>query len=515
MSDEPPKAHSDIPSALLEAAPDAMVIVNADGRIVLVNAQAERAFGFRREELIGRTVEALVPERYGAVHTRHRLTYVSRAHPRPMGQGLDLFGRRKDGSEFPVEISLSPLQTDDGLLIVSAIRDITDRRAAEAERQRLLQERAAHAEASRIKDQFLATLSHELRTPLNAVLGWVSLINTGTLSDEEVRRGLETIARNACAQAQLVEDLLDVSRIVSGKLQITATAMDLAEVADAAVDVVRPAADAKRIEVRTRIERRPVLIMGDADRLQQVLWNLLSNAVKFTPPRGRVELQIEGGPRGVQMTVRDTGEGIPQSFLPHMFDRFRQADASSTRAHGGLGLGLSIAKSIVELHGGTIQASSPGPSQGSTISVHLPVARIAERRRLPRGRPDTTSLKNARVLVVDDQDDERTLLVAIFEHVEAEVRDASSVSDAFDVLSAWPAQLLVSDVAMSHEDGYVLLRRLRRTTPFEGLPVIAVTAHARPEDRDAALAAGFDEYVPKPIDTEFLLARASELLKRR
>ena len=500
--------------ALLESAPDAMVIVKDDGRIVLVNAQTERLFGFRREELLGQSVEMLVPERYRPAHTKHRLTYFSSAHPRPMGHGLDLFGRRKDGSEFPVEISLSPLETDEGILVASAIRDITERKAADAERDRLRQERAAHAEANRIKDQFLATLSHELRTPLNAILGWTSLINTGSLTQHEISRALTTIVRNARAQAQLVEDLLDVSRIISGKMQLRSTAIDLAEVADAALDVVRPAAEAKAIDLRANVDKRPLLIMGDPDRLQQVIWNLLSNAVKFTPPHGRVELQVSTDPAHVNIAVRDTGEGIPASFIAHVFDRFRQADSTTTRSHGGLGLGLSIAKSIVELHGGTIDVSSGGPGQGSTFKVSLPVPRMTERRRATRARADLDTLRNARILVVDDQDDERDLLTTIFEHAGAEVQTASTPFGALQILGQWSAQILVSDLAMPSQDGYFLIRQVRGTPSMQAIPAIAVTAHARPEDRDAALAAGFDAYVSKPLDRDILLARASELLQR-
>ena len=492
-----------------------MVIVNDAGTIVLINAQTERLFGYPREELLGTTVEVLVPERYRGAHTKHRLTYFSGAHPRPMGRGLDLYGRRRDGSEFPVEISLSPLETAGGLLVASAIRDITERKAVEAERERLLEERAAHAEANRVKDQFLATLSHELRTPLNAILGWINLIDVGALDEAEMRRALGTIARNARTQAQLVEDLLDVSRIISGKMQLRAVAMDLAEVADAARHVVLPAAEAKSITLRVKIEQRPLLITGDPDRLQQVIWNLLSNAVKFTPAYGRVELDVGSGPTGVTIVVRDTGEGIPASFIPHVFDRFRQADSTTTRAHGGLGLGLSIAKSIVELHGGTIAVSSGGARQGSTFRVELPVRYAAERRSPVRSHTHPLSLREIKVLVVDDQDDERELVAAIFRHAGAEVQTASNVDGALRLLREWSPRLLVSDLAMPTRDGYDLIATVRKMPSLAPIPAIAVTAHARTEDREAALSAGFDWYVSKPLDREMLLGRAAELLQRR
>ncbi len=319
---------ADTTIAILDAAPDAMVITDADGCIVFVNAQTESAFGYARSELLGRDVEILVPERHRGSHSQQRHAYASAAKPRPMGIGRQFLGRRKDGSEFPVEISLSPIQTESGILIASSIRDISERKAAEAERARLLQERAAHVEANRIKDEFLATLSHELRTPLNAIVGWVALLKTGSLGPEAAARAIETIGRNARAQAQLVEDLLDVSRIVTGKLRLDMAALDLTEVADAALDVTRSAAEGKGIHLSAHYDTRPILLMGDADRLQQVIWNLLSNAIKFTPPRGRIEVQVRASTGHAQILVRDTGAGIPADFLPHVFDRFRQFDSS-------------------------------------------------------------------------------------------------------------------------------------------------------------------------------------------
>jgi protein-histidine pros-kinase len=500
---------------LLESAPDAMVIANHEGDIVLVNAQTERLFGYRREELLGQRVETLVPDRYRDKHGSHRGRYFLSAKARPMGVGLELFGRRKNGSEFPVEISLSPIETEEGVLVASAIRDITDRKLAEAERARLVQERTAHAEANRIKDEFLATLSHELRTPLNAILGWIGLIESGSLPPEATAGALATISRNARAQAQLVDDLLDVSRIVSGKLRLQTATLDLTDLADAAIQVVQPAAEAKGLHLEARYDVRPLFVVGDPDRLQQVIWNLLSNAVKFTPPHGRVRLEVSVSARNVEVVVRDTGQGIPPSVLPHIFDRFRQGDSSTTRPHGGLGLGLAIARSIVELHGGIIQAASSGEGAGATLRMQLPLARFAEPRSLGRKPVSLQPLAGARVLIVDDQEDERELLSAIFEHHGTEVRCASSVDDAFVVLELWRPNLVVSDLAMPHQDGYGLVRRLRTSDPLRELPAIAVTAHARPEDREAALSAGFDGYVSKPIDREAFLSLAAGLLSGR
>ena len=501
--------------ALLESAPDGMVIVDADARIVLVNAQTEKLFGFDRDDLLGQQVDMLVPDWNRHADRRRRSSPPSAAQSRAMAMGLELFGRRKDGTEFPVEISLSPLETEEGVLVASAIRDITERKSAEAERARLMQERSAHLETNRIKDEFLATLSHELRTPLNAVLGWISLIETGSLDNAGVGRALTTISRNARAQAQLVDDLLDVSRIVSGKLRLQTGPLDLTEVADAAIEVVKPSADAKHIQLDVRHEVRPILITGDPDRIQQVIWNILSNAIKFTTEHCRVYLQSRIIGAQVEVLIRDTGQGIPPAFLPHVFDRFRQGDSSTTRPHGGLGLGLAIARSIVELHGGTIDVSSSGEGHGATFRVQLPLPLQVERRSRARGKVSLGSLKEARILVVDDQDDERALLTAIFEQHGTEVRTAPSVADAFETLREWQPDLIVSDLAMPFEDGYVFIRRLRGVEQLRRLPVLAVTAHARPEDRAAALAAGFNAYVSKPLERETLLSRAATLLARR
>jgi PAS domain S-box-containing protein len=466
-----------------------------------VNAQTERLFGWSRIELLGKPVETLIPSRFGVSHVMHRSQYFALPGVRPMGAGLELFGRHKDGREFPVEISLSPLEMEEGLLVASAIRDITDRKRAEADRAHLIREPAARAEAesaNRIKDEFLMTLSHELRTPLNAILGWVQILRSGWSGD--ATEALETISRNAQAQVQLVEDLLDVSRIVSGKLRLDSEPVDLQQVANQAIEVVRTAASAKQVELLQLFDGSRPIIKGDPDRIRQIVWNLLSNAVKFTPRGGRVEIRISPAAHHAVITVHDTGAGIPREFLPHLFERFRQQDSSTTRQYGGLGLGLAIVRHLAELQGGTVAGESGGEGCGATFTVTLPLFDLTAAPPLqpPRSAGEVVDLNGTRVLVVDDRMDERLLFEFVLTHAGAEVRTASGGSEATKIFDVWRPDVLVTDIAMPDEDGYTLLSRLRAQVP--GLPAIAVTAHARQEDRERALSAGFNLYVAKPVD---------------
>ncbi|HYO13988.1 MAG TPA: PAS domain-containing protein [Thermoanaerobaculia bacterium] len=378
---------------------------------------------------------------------------------------------------------------------------------------------AARAEAetaNRMKDQFLATLSHELRTPLNAIFGWAQLLRAGKLDPATVERGVETIERNARAQKQLIDDLLDVSRIISGKLRLEMQPVEPAGVVEAALETIAPAAQAKGVSLRRRVSRTG-LVVGDPQRLQQVVWNLLSNAVKFTPKGGEVRVSVEALDGHTEITVADTGQGIALEFLPHVFERFRQADPSSTRRHGGLGLGLAIVRQLVELHGGTVRAESPGEGRGATFVVSLPLAVSSEpeeRRRTQAadGGSRSVSLEGVRVLVVDDEADARDLLGQILSRSNAEVAVAASAAEGLEVLERFQPHVIVSDISMPGQDGYDFIRTLRKRGHH--LPAAALTAFARAEDRRRALLAGFQIHLAKPIDPGELTAAVASLAGR-
>ena len=403
--------------------------------------------------------------------------------------------------------------------VVTAFNHMLDR-LAERERERIAAlER--ERDANRVKDEFLATLSHELRTPLNAVLGWARLLRARPVEPGLHARALETIERNALAQTRLIEDLLDVSRIVTGKLRLHVTPVDLAAVVDAAVDVLRPAATAKQLRLDVHIAVRPAMTSGDSDRLQQIIWNIVSNAVRFTPAGGTVHVRLEGRD-GYVLTVRDSGIGIDSKFLPHLFEPFRQADASPTREHGGLGLGLAIAKQLTELHGGTISVHSAGPGTGATFQVVLP-SRIAVP--APAARPAETQdetnrveapaarLDGLRLLVVDDEPDARLLLETALTDLGADVQMASTAAEALAAIERCTPDVVVSDIGMPGEDGYSLIRKLRQRPSATGgaVPAIALSAYASDRDRSAAIAAGYQAHVPKPFDAAQLAAVVAHL----
>jgi PAS domain S-box-containing protein len=393
--------------------------------------------------------------------------------------------------------------------------------------QQLLEsERKARSEAervSRVKDEFLATLSHELRTPLNAIVGWGHLLNSDALGPEKQRVAIETILRNARIQSQLIEDLLDMSRIISGRVGLEMRVVDLRETVDASVNVVRPTAGAKRIDIEVQADARPYAVRGDANRLQQIVWNLLSNAVKFTPPRGQVAVVLARRGDQIELAVADTGIGIDPEFLPYVFERFRQADGSFTRGHGGLGLGLSIVKSLIDMHAGTIQAWSDGAGTGATFTMRVPAATQTELADAGRalhegtGAPDTDALSGLSVLVVDDEADGGELAAEVLTQCGARVRVARSGAEALRLLHASeaPIELIVSDLGMPQMDGYELIRRIRALPAEMGgaAPAIALTAYAGAQDQKRALAAGYDLHLAKPFTPAVLVSVCARLVR--
>ena len=389
--------------------------------------------------------------------------------------------------------------------------------------ERLRSALAAAEEANRLKDEFLAVLSHELRTPLNAILGWARMLRAGTLAEADVPRALETIERNAHAQAQLIEDLLDVSRIVSGKLRLEMRPVDIAEVVEEAVDTVRPTADARGVTL-TVVIGHVGPVSGDAQRLQQVIWNLLSNSIKFTPQGGRVDLRVEQAASMVRIAVTDSGQGIDPEFLPHVFDRFRQASSTPGQTRRkGLGLGLAIVRHLVEAHAGTVSASSDGPGRGATFAVEIPVmvGRTVLSTEPSHGYSPSTleshlSLSGIRVLVVDDDADARDMLKLALEQYQAAVRIVGSAQDAVAAIAIEVPDVLVSDIEMPDTNGYDLVRQLRHSDSPElrRLPAVALTAYARTEDRVKALLAGFQTHVPKPVEPAELVTVIASLAQR-
>jgi PAS domain S-box-containing protein len=634
---------------LIDAAPDAIIVMDDRGRIVKVNDETERMFGYPRESLLGQDVEMIVPERFRAAHRAKRERFEDAPVTRTIAG--DLAAIRANGTEFPIEIRISPLESFGGRSIVGIIRDVTERDRIErrqrqlvhdlgervkeltalhatgrilnepgtstellarvvtllpdawqypeitsariavgavdvrtdrfeatrwlqraefktidgqagvievaysearpnategpflAEERNLIESLAgmlrayferlqaeehrvnlARAEAARVqaqeanaaKDQFLATVSHELRSPLNVMIGWTQMLRSGQISPEATSRGFDVLERSVRLQAKLIEDLLDVSRIIAGKLRIEKRRVDLATVADIAVDAARPAAEAKNVTLNVAIA--PSLFMdADPQRLQQIVSNLLTNALKFTPACGSIDVRFERVDDSAQIIVQDTGIGIAPDLLPRVFDRFQQGDSSTTRTHGGLGLGLAIVKHLVEQHGGQIAAASRGAGCGSTFTITLPLlARETAWMDLPRATPvNRTLLAGVRVLVVDDEADARTTVGTILEQFGADATVVGSAGDAFDAVTAEQPDVLLSDIAMPGEDGYTLIRRIRAVIDSARLPAAALSGYVDADSKAQALEAGFQAYLPKPVDPALLARTLAALLHRQ
>lgn len=501
-------------AAIVDSSDDAIISKSLEGIIQSWNAAAERIFGYTAEEMIGQSILRIIPE---DLHSEEA-EIIARLKS---GQRIDHYEtvrRDKYGKLLNISLTVSPIRNAEGTVIGASkiARDITSRKKTEAE---LVRAREDAERASALKDEFLATLSHELRTPLNAILGWATVLRNSKAGGEELEKGLMIIERNAKAQSQIIEDLLDMSRIISGKVRLDVQTVDLPTLLSDSVETVRAAAEAKEIRLQTVIDPHAAPVSGDPNRLQQVFWNILSNAIKFTPKGGRVQVFLERVNSHIEVSIIDTGDGIAPEFLPYVFDRFQQADGSTTRKHGGLGLGLAIVKQLVSLHGGNVWAKSGGTGKGATIIVHLPLVvvhpepeRVKRHPRTEYQKPDLLpdiSLCGFRVLVVDDESDARELVKRLMELAGADVDAASSASEALTAIADWNPDVLICDIGLPEEDGYSLIKRVRKLYPH--LPAVALTAYARAEDRTKAIRAGFDNHLAKPVDSAELLAVVSRL----
>ena len=503
---------------LCACSPLGIYVADVEGRCTYINPRCQAICGLTLEENL-----AEVWQREVHPEDRDRVVADWLAWIKESQEYSNEF--RLAGSENVrwIHVQSSPMFSDLGKLIghVGTVRDITDRKQAEEERGRLIREQVARQEAERanqMKDEFLAILSHELRTPLNAILGWSRLLRVKKFDEETIDKALETIERNAKSQSQLIEDILDVSRILRGKLNLNKHPIRLESVIELAIDSLQPLAEEKSIVLELTCSPNVGQVIGDCDRLQQIVWNLLSNAIKFTPEEGKVEVRLESVGDEAEIQIIDSGIGIAPDFLPYVFDRFRQADSSTTRSYGGLGLGLAIVRHLVEQHGGKVYAEN-NPGEGAKFTVALPLAQrnaLADDEawsELNDQAQTLPNLVNLQLLVVDDDDDTRQFLIALLEEEGAMVRSASSVAEALvELESSWP-DVLLSDIGMPGADGYELIARVREMEVLRGgmMPAIALTAYARESERQQALEAGFQMHLSKPVDVSQLIAGIANL----
>jgi len=515
--------------SILDNTLDAVIALDGAGLVTFWNPRAEETFGIARAKAIGHSLAALI------LPASERAAFASLLARLAPGKGdadprLEVEARRAAGGVFPLELTLTAIPDGGDFSFSAFARDITRRKQDDRERARLLADaeraRTQAETASRVKDEFLSTLSHELRTPLTAIVGWTYLLRGGRLDEATARRGLDAIERNAAAQAQVISDILDLSRMVGAKFRLNVRPLQLAPVAAAAIEPLMPAATAKSLKVQAVLDPSAGLVVGDPDRLRQIVGNLAANAVKFTPRGGRVTVRVERAPpAAVRLVVEDTGEGISADFLPHVFERFRQGDSSNTRSHGGLGLGLAVVRHLVELHGGTIEARSEGAGRGAAFTVVLPVIDPAQ---LPPAAPvagaaqtggvvaDAPDLGGVRVLVVDDGEDVREVVSAVLAQRGAEVQAVGTPAEALEAMARFAPHVLVSEVEMRGETGFSLIQKVRALPADNGgmVPAAALSAYGRTDDRVQALLAGFQIHVPKPVQPTELVAVVASLAGR-
>ncbi|GAB4526427.1 MAG: hypothetical protein Tsb0014_06550 [Pleurocapsa sp.] len=498
---------------LIQDNPDGIIVVDDRGIVQFINSAALQLFGKSEAELIGE------PLGFPVVNDEYLEVDIPQKNPK---------------STLIAQMRASRIRWQGTNAHIVSLRNITQIKQAEAERAKLLEEAQA---ANRAKDQFLAILSHELRTPLNPIVGWSQLLQTGTLSKAQMERGIEIIRRNAMLQSQLIEDILDISRIIRGKIELQAAPVKLSTVINNALDTVKLAAQAKSIPINTDLDKNADLVRGDSIRLQQIIWNLLTNAIKFTPNGGRVDIklslvtgdlslveddtQIPNGRESkiknkfAQIQIIDTGKGIKPEFLPYVFDYFRQAENAKTRATGGLGLGLAIVRHLVELHGGTVRVDSPGAGRGATFTITLPL--IDRNKKLASTDDSSSTTKNLagmKALVVDDDDSSRDLLIFVLENEGITTKSAALATDALNLIEQFQPDLLISDIAMPGMDGHELIKKVKDSSAIQGenLIAIALSAYASDRDRQISLAAGFDCHINKPLDVNNFLQVLTKLL---
>jgi PAS domain S-box-containing protein len=504
--------------AIVESSNDAIISKNLQGTIQTWNPGAERLFGYTAVEAIGRPITMLIP----ADRLPEEAEILDRIRRGQRIEHYETIRVAKTGRQIDISLAISPVRDTLGRIIGASkiARDITDQKQTQKEHQELLaREQAARAEAeaaNRAKDDFLATLSHELRTPLNSILGWAQVLGSAHRDPGLVDRALDAITRNARQQARLVDDLLDLSSIIGGRLRLQVRTVDLVTVVGAALESIRPAAVEKALDLRTAYDSQLGPLQGDPERLQQIFWNVLTNAVKFSPRGGRIDVRVTRKQSRAVVQVSDCGIGIRPEVLPVIFERFRQGESSVTRAHGGLGLGLAIVRQLVEMHGGTVEAASPGEGQGATLTVALPLVTAKALPDLNRSiaSVDLTLCEGIHTLLVDDEADGREVLTVYLQQCGAQVTAVGSGAEALDVLAGQRPDIVVSDIAMPVMDGYELIRRVRRLPGGRTLPAIALTAHANADARVAALRAGYDIYLTKPVDAAELSAVVSRLGRR-
>ena len=490
-----------------------------EGHVISVNPWASKVLGYSQDKLIGMNIrDGLLPE------YRHEFDkYIEKVKTEGSAKGV-MKVRARNGEirlwEYYNTLRTQGVETP---IVRGMAHDATERRQA-LDREK--EARIEAEEANRVKDEFLSTLSHELRTPLTAIMGWSNLLLHGDVDETKRRQAIETIARNANSQCQLIDDLLEVSRIITGKLRLDFVGCELQPVIEAAAESLRPTAEAKGVRLQLSLTPNVGTVMGDRERLQQVVWNLVSNAVKFTPSGGEVNVNLQRINSHLEIEVTDSGAGIHPDFLPHVFDRFRQADGSTTRTHGGLGLGLAIVRHLVELHGGVARADSSGPGKGARFTVRLPLMVAVESQTQSDGEtnrraavsPEQTpaSLSGLRILIVDDEEDARELITVMLSKSGALMKAASSASEALKLLQDWRPDVLIADIGMPVEDGYGLIKRLRELPKDKGgqTPALALTAYARTEDRVRALSAGYQVHLSKPVDRVELAAVVARLTER-